>query len=146
MDGCRRFAPRVCLASSEWMAEHSPSARRGTRAALCGGCEGVECVGEPGNAAFVKGCEKCVHRHSFTFRLSVGCVLEPDQVWYIHIYISYRNFSVEVFYLLMGFRKVQDLSKGGWRESSISHCVPALASGDVHHTWCLCRMWWFPKF
>ncbi|TRZ23360.1 hypothetical protein HGM15179_003777 [Zosterops borbonicus] len=52
------------------MAEHSPSARRGTRAALGGGCEGVECVGEPGNAAFVKGCEKCMHRHGFAFRLS----------------------------------------------------------------------------
>lgn len=51
----------------------------GTGAALGVCCEGVECVGEMGNAAFVKGCETCVHRHGFPFRLSVGCMLEPDQ-------------------------------------------------------------------
>lgn len=68
-------------------------------------------MGEVGNAAVVRGSEKCVPRHGFPFRLSVRW----DQTKFeICMYIE-RNFSMEVFCLLMGFRKVEDLSKGGRR-------------------------------
>lgn len=104
----------------------------GTKAALGVCCEGVECVGEVGNAGVVKGSEKSVHRHGFPFRLSVRW----DQIKFeICMYIE-RNFSMEVFCLLMGFKKVEDLSKGGRRGSSVSRtlCVPLLTSGHVHRT------------
>lgn len=47
--------------------------------------------------------------------LQVIGTLGPDQTKFEMCMYIERNFSMEVFCLLMGFRKVEDLSKGGRR-------------------------------
>lgn len=69
-----------------------------------------------------------MHWHGISFRLLIGYMLEPS-LRYIYICIL---FCGRIF-LTDGLQKSRRLKQRG---SSTSHtpCVPALTSGDVHHT------------